>query len=65
VRYVTPALVALAARKIYLHRIRIAPAERERSMQWGSDASAVRELLAGIGPEEVLEQVLGQVGVPV
>jgi hypothetical protein len=65
VDYVTPALVALAVRKVYLHRIRIAAAERERSMQWGSDVDAVRELLEGIGPEEVLEQVLSQVAVPV
>ncbi|EDN91116.1 hypothetical protein SS1G_00519 [Sclerotinia sclerotiorum 1980 UF-70] len=60
--YVTPSLVALAARKIYLHRIEIANPERERSMQWGSDLDAVRELLDGIGPEDVIEDVLGSAG---
>jgi hypothetical protein len=65
VDYVTPALVALAARKVYLHRIRITAPEKERSMQWGSDLDAVRELLDGIGPEEVIEQVLSQVAVAV
>jgi MoxR-like ATPase len=63
--YVTPSLVALAVRKVYLHRILIVtdPA-RERSVQWGSDAKVVRELLEGVGPEEVIEEVLGMVGVP-
>lgn len=56
--YVTPALVRLAARKVYLHRIRLPPPEKERSVQWGSDVAAVRALLDGAGPEEVVEDVL-------
>lgn len=60
--YVTPSLVALAARKIYLHRIEIVKPEKERSMQYGSDLDAVRELLEGVGPEEVIEDVLGSSG---
>ncbi|QSZ35555.1 hypothetical protein DSL72_008425 [Monilinia vaccinii-corymbosi] len=60
--YATPSLIALAARKIYPHRIEIVDAERERSMQWGSDLEAIRELLDGIGPEDVLEDVLGSAG---
>ncbi|KAI1377236.1 hypothetical protein F4677DRAFT_415677 [Hypoxylon crocopeplum] len=62
--YVTPALVALAAKKIYPHRLRIVAAERERSMQWGSDLAAVEALLEGIGPEDVIEDVLGMVAAP-
>lgn len=63
--YVTPALVALAARKIYLHRIRITAPEKERSMQWGSKLQAVEAALAGAGPEDVIEDVLELVTAPV
>ena len=62
--FVTPALVSLATRKIYLHRIRLALPENERSMQWGSKLDAVKALLDGIGPEEVIEDVLESVTVP-
>lgn len=63
--YVTPALVALAARKVYLHRIRIAAPEKERSMQWGSRLEAVRILLDGFGPEHVIDEVLAMMTAPV
>jgi len=64
--YATPALVGLAARKVYLHRIRIITDPRqERSMQWGSELAAVKALLEGVGPEEVIDDVLGSVPVPV
>ncbi|KAJ9157077.1 Maintenance of telomere capping protein 2 [Coniochaeta hoffmannii] len=62
--YVTPGLVRLAARKVYLHRIRIVAPERERSMQWGSELAAVEAVLDGVGPEDVIEDVLGMVTVP-
>jgi hypothetical protein len=62
--YVTPSLIALAARKVYLHRIQIVDAAKERSMQWGSDLEAVSTLLEGVGPEEVIEDVLGSTEVP-
>ncbi|AEO62628.1 uncharacterized protein THITE_2107016 [Thermothielavioides terrestris NRRL 8126] len=63
--YVTPALVALAARKVYPHRLRVvdSPA-RERSAQWGSEPVALAALLEGVGPEQVVEDVLGMVAVP-
>jgi hypothetical protein len=63
--YATPSLIALAARKIYLHRIHITTPERERSMQWGSDVDAIKELLDDVGPEEVIEDVLGSSGAEV
>lgn len=63
--FVTPALVGLAARKIYLHRIRITAPEHERSMQWGSSLEAVQSLLENVGPEEVISQVLEMVTAPV
>ena len=60
----TPSLVALAARKIYRHRITIVAPENERSMQYGSDLAAVTTLLEGINAEQVIEEVLGMVEVP-
>lgn len=62
--YVTPALIGLAVRKVYLHRIRITEPEKERSMQWGSQLEAVEALLEGVGPEEVVEEVLEMVTAP-
>lgn len=63
--YATPALVGLAVRKAYLHRIRVlGSVERERSMQWGSDRAAVVALLDGVGAEEVIDEVLGAVDAP-
>ncbi|PVH89702.1 hypothetical protein DL98DRAFT_401530 [Cadophora sp. DSE1049] len=63
--YATPSLIGLAARKIYLHRIHIVQPEKERSMQWGSDLDAISALLEGIGPEDVIEEVLGTSGAEV
>ncbi|KAF8866694.1 hypothetical protein BDZ45DRAFT_795158 [Acephala macrosclerotiorum] len=60
--YATPSLIALAARKIYLHRIHIVKPEKERSMQWGSDLEAINTLLDGLGVEDVIEDVLGSTG---
>ncbi|KZF26619.1 hypothetical protein L228DRAFT_279793 [Xylona heveae TC161] len=62
--FVTPSLVALAIRKIYPHRILIATPENERSMQWGSELDAVAALLDGVGPEDVIEDVLAAVDQP-
>ncbi|KAF2138766.1 uncharacterized protein K452DRAFT_255614 [Aplosporella prunicola CBS 121167] len=62
--YVTPSLVALAARKIYPHRIILTTPENERSMQWGSDVEAVRQALEGVTVEDVIDEVLQQVEVP-
>lgn len=62
--FVTPTLVALAAKKIYPHRIEIVEPAKERSMQWGSDLNAVTAALEGVGPETVIDDVLGMVEVP-
>ncbi|GAW12705.1 hypothetical protein ANO14919_020750 [Xylariales sp. No.14919] len=62
--FATPELVQLAIRKIYTHRIMIVPAEHERSMQWGSDLAAVNTLLEDMQPEDVVEDVLSMVDVP-
>ncbi|KAH5423342.1 hypothetical protein HBI23_198890 [Parastagonospora nodorum] len=62
--YVSPSLVALAARKIYPHRILITEPEDERSMQWGSSLEAVKAVLDGVTEEDVIEEVLQSVEVP-
>ena len=62
--YVTPSFVALAARKVFPHRIEITTAENERSMQWGSDLDAVTDSLKEIDPDTVIEQVLDEVDIP-
>ncbi|CAH0005344.1 unnamed protein product [Clonostachys byssicola] len=62
--FVTPGLVDLAVRKVYLHRISIVMPEKERSMQWGSRLSAVAAVLEDVGPEDVIEDVLEMVTAP-
>ena len=62
--YVSPALVALAARKIYPHRIVMTSPENERSMQWGSSLEAVKAVLEGVSVEDVIDEVLESVEVP-
>ncbi|KAF2746099.1 hypothetical protein M011DRAFT_468963 [Sporormia fimetaria CBS 119925] len=62
--YITPSLVALAARKVYPHRIVITSPERERSMQWGSSLEAVKAVLEGVGEVDVVEEVLQSVEAP-
>lgn len=65
INFVTPSLVALAARKVYPHRITIAAPARERSMQYGSDQAAVEKLIDGLTPQEVIEAVLNTVQCPI
>lgn len=62
--YMSPSMVALAARKIYPHRIVITAPEDERSMQWGSSVEAVKAVLEGVTPEDVIEEVLESVEAP-
>lgn len=62
--YVPPSLVILAVRKIYPHRLILATVDTERSMQWGSDAEAVRQLLDGVTVEDAIEDVLVSVETP-
>ena len=62
--FVTPSLVALAARKIYPHRIELATPATERSMQWGSDLDAVAAEIEGATPESIIEDILAMVECP-
>ncbi|TLD26810.1 hypothetical protein PspLS_05323 [Pyricularia sp. CBS 133598] len=63
--FVTPSLVSMAAKKVYLHRVKMVKAPAERSMQWGSDLAAVKAVLEDIGPEDVIEDVIAMVTPPV
>ncbi|KAF1990021.1 hypothetical protein K402DRAFT_444535 [Aulographum hederae CBS 113979] len=63
--YVSPGLVALAARKVYPHRIVLVErAEDERSVRWGSEVDAVGGLLEGVTVGDVIEETIGEVEVP-
>jgi hypothetical protein len=63
--FVTPALVSLAAFKVYNHRLEIAQkAEDERSVLWGSSPAAVEEYLRQVDAEAVIEEVLNSVKAP-
>lgn len=57
-------MVALAARKIYPHRVAITTPETERSLQWGSSLEAVKAVLDGVTADNVVEEVLQSVEVP-
>ncbi|KIV93310.1 hypothetical protein, variant [Exophiala mesophila] len=64
IHYVTPSLVALAARKVYSHRIIMATPQRERSTQYGTSLVAAQEILEGLDPQKVIDNVLGSVRCP-
>lgn len=36
--------------------------ENERSVQWGSDISAVEAALQGVGPDDIIEDVVNKSG---
>ena len=63
--YIPPSVVALAARKVFTHRISIATPETERSMQWGSSRDAVEESLRGLTAEGIVENILAAVPSPI
>ncbi|KAJ5152176.1 hypothetical protein N7492_010471 [Penicillium capsulatum] len=56
--YLTPSIVALAARKLFRHRIVVASPEDDRSLQYGSDIATVSRVLAGVTPDSILDGVL-------
>ncbi|KAF2225705.1 hypothetical protein BDZ85DRAFT_70115 [Elsinoe ampelina] len=62
--YVTPAIVGLAVRKVYLHRLVLADERTERSLRWGSDAEAVRDNMKDVTVEGAIETVLASVQSP-
>ncbi|KAL2865108.1 uncharacterized protein BJX67DRAFT_188328 [Aspergillus lucknowensis] len=56
--YLTPSIVALAAKKVFRHRIVVAKPEDDRSLQYGSDLTAVAKVLEYATPDTILESVL-------
>ncbi|KAI9043394.1 uncharacterized protein KD926_003545 [Aspergillus affinis] len=56
--YLTPSIVALAAKKVFRHRIVVAKPEDDRSLQYGSDLKTVSQVLAYATPDTILESVL-------
>ncbi|PWY65574.1 hypothetical protein BO70DRAFT_185534 [Aspergillus heteromorphus CBS 117.55] len=56
--YLTPSIVALAAKKVFRHRIIVASPEEDRSLQYGSDFKAVSQVLEYANPDSILDGVL-------
>ena len=56
--YLTPSIVALAARKVFRHRIIVTAPSEDRSLQYGSDLHAVSHVLADVTPDSILDGVL-------
>jgi MoxR-like ATPase len=56
--YLTPSIVALAARKVFRHRIIVTAPGHDRSLQYGSDLAAVSQVLADVNPDTILDGVL-------
>lgn len=62
--YVTPSLVALAAKKVYAHRIIMATPTRERSTQYGTDIDSAADMLKDLDPKRIIDNVLNAVACP-
>ncbi|KAJ5527442.1 hypothetical protein N7513_011601 [Penicillium frequentans] len=56
--YLTPSIVALAARKVFRHRIVVASPGDDRSLQYGSNLAAVSRVLVDVTPDSILDGVL-------
>lgn len=56
--YLTPSIVALAARKVFRHRIVVATPDDDRSLQYGSDLKAVSYVLGDVTADSILDSVL-------
>ncbi|CRG84431.1 hypothetical protein PISL3812_01719 [Talaromyces islandicus] len=55
--YLTPSIVGLAAKKVYRHRIIVARADDDRSLQYGSQAESVEMLLRGVDADQIIETI--------
>lgn len=62
--FVTPSLIALAAKKVFPHRITIAKPETERSVQFGSNLAAIQQYMEGLTPDGIIDTVLAKVDCP-
>lgn len=64
INYLTPSIVALAAKKVYRHRITIASADEDRSLQYGSHRDAVSRLLKRVNSDAIIDEVIEEVEAP-
>lgn len=62
--FVTPTVVMQAARMVYRHRLVLATAETEKTLQWGSDQQAIAHMLEGVQVKEVIDDVIASVPAP-
>lgn len=62
--YVTPAVVGLAVRKVYFHRLVLADEHTERSIRWGGDPGAVQMAMKGVDVDMAIDAVLAGVQSP-
>ncbi|CAG7928850.1 unnamed protein product [Penicillium olsonii] len=56
--FLTPSIVALAARKVFRHRIIVTAPGEDRSLQYGSNIHAVSHVLAEVTADSILDGVL-------
>lgn len=56
--YLTPSIVALAARKVFRHRIVVANPDEDRSLQYGSDLKTASYVLEDVTADSILDGVL-------
>ncbi|KAF2156430.1 hypothetical protein K461DRAFT_95869 [Myriangium duriaei CBS 260.36] len=62
--FVTPAIVALAVRKVYYHRLKLADEHTERSLRWGGDPLAVQQEMQHVDVELAMDAVISTVQSP-
>ncbi|KZZ93093.1 hypothetical protein AAP_02559 [Ascosphaera apis ARSEF 7405] len=65
VDYVFPALIEIAARQVYRHRIFIGSPRTDRSLLYGSSLRAVEMAFQNLTPEIIIDDVLEEVDAPV
>ncbi|KAJ5347563.1 hypothetical protein MYU51_003759 [Penicillium brevicompactum] len=56
--FLTPSIVALAARKVFRHRVTVTAPGEDRSLQYGSNLHDVAQVLADVTPDSILDGVL-------
>lgn len=63
-QFVSPGLIKLAAKKVYVHRISMATPESGGIHQDGSNNVASRQVWSGHSPERIIDEVLEGIQVP-
>jgi hypothetical protein len=62
--YLTPSIIAIAAKKTFSHRTIMATPDRDRSLQYGSEINAVSRILEEETQETVVESVVDSIEPP-